>query len=404
MLIRCRFAAAVAACATMTGAAMAASPQLAAASARPHAPVTRLALTGAQQRQLVRLYAAYRHIPADDIATILPGSVRGARITRTGVDWASLGLLPSAHAPRAVQTGFQDGGGSGIFTRAPGGMWKVTGLGGEPFGCATAIPAPVRQAWHLAGCAASGSPPPAPARSADGTMSGLANLALKQVGVSDTPPDPSGEEATDCDPYTAIENPAAPTAGCGVDPTFHIQDAAEFWCADFTKWVWTHAGVTSGLGTLSPQSATWYTWGKDHGESMPENQDPSTAQVGDAVVFYPGTTPNGTYADHVGIVVKVNSDGTLDLVDGDFFGDGTYSVQYNETTADLYTWADEVFGHSDEDWIFVSPQLAGSGGGVSAASPAVYNPGSSHLEVYGTGTSGALEESYYRTGTGPGTG
>jgi len=394
MPVRRRFAIAILACAGLAGTLITTSPQLAAASTQP--PAARPAIGAAQQHQLLRLYASYRHIPVNDIGGILPGSVRVTQVPRTGTDWASVGFRPATHAPQNTQVGFQDGGGYGIFTRTPGGRWKVAGLGGEPFGCGIAIPAAVRHAWHLAGCAAPASPSPAPSAAADGTMSGLASIARAQVGVSDTPPDPSGAESTDCNPYTAKENPSAPTAGCGIDPKFNIRDAAEFWCADFTKWVWAQAGVTSDLGVLTPAAASFYTWGKDHGESMPEDQNPKTAQVGDAVVFYPGTTPNGSYADHVGIVVGVNSDGTLELVNGDFFGNGTYSVQDNVTTPSLAAWASAVWNDPNEDWIFVSPKLSsGPGGGVSAASAAVYDQASGHLEVYGTGTNGHLEESYY---------
>jgi len=39
---------------------------------------------------------------------------------------------------------------------------------------------------------------------------------------------------------------------------------SEFWCADFTKWAWKKAGVTGGLGTLTPAAASFYTWGTEH--------------------------------------------------------------------------------------------------------------------------------------------
>ena len=110
--------------------------------------------------------------------------------------------------------------------------------------------------------------------------------------------------------------------------------------------------VTSDFGVLDPAAASFYTWGQDQGESMPT--DPADPVVGDAVVFYPsGSAPNGNYADHVGIVTAVNSDGTVNLVNGDFLGSSNISVQYN-TDVSLGPWAADIWG-SGEQWIFVSP-------------------------------------------------
>jgi Fungal fucose-specific lectin len=386
--------------ATLLSFGMVAQPALAAA--KPAAPAESLAVSPALQRHLMTLYATYRHIPVSDIAAIPAGSARGTRISRTGADWASIGFLPSARAPQATQVGFQDGGGYGIFARAPGGRWKIAGLGGEPFGCGTSIPAQVRRAWQLARCATAASAPAAPSIAAKGTMSGLASLARSEVGVADTPPDPSAGEAGDCDPFTTLEKVGAPSANCGTDPKFHVRDEAEFWCADFTKWVWGDAGVTSDLGTLSPAAASFYNWGKNHGESMPEDQNPKTAQVGDAVVFYPGTAPNGTYASHVGIVVGVNSNGTLNLVNGDFFGNGTYSVQYNVTSPNLAAWANAVWPPQNpqqkpEDWMFVSPQLATSSPPTlyPSGGPVVYDPTDKAVEVYSVGSDGQVQENWH---------
>jgi hypothetical protein len=78
--------------------------------------------------------------------------------------------------------------------------------------------------------------------------------------------------------------------------------------------------------------------------------------VGDAVVFYPGTKPNGSYADHVGIVTAVNSNGSVNLSNGDFLGSTNISVQGNNNITSLKSWAAGIWG-SGETWTFVSPEL-----------------------------------------------
>jgi hypothetical protein len=113
--------------------------------------------------------------------------------------------------------------------------------------------------------------------------------------------------------------------------------------------------VTSELGTLTPAAASFYTWGADHGEHITFGGTPKT---GDAVILYPPDTktPNGSYADHVGIVTAVHSNGTVNLVNGDFLGAANISVQYN-TNVRLSTWASIVEGNKGEKWAFVSPRL-----------------------------------------------
>lgn len=433
-----RLTTAIMACAAVIGALLAACPPVAAAST----PVTRQALGGTQQ-QLLRLYAAYRHIPVTDVARVVPGSVHVATVSRTGAEWALASFLPSAHVSLGALTGFQDGGRYGIFTRTAGGSWKIVGLGGEPLGCGTAIPAPVRRLWHLATC-----PPASSARPmfSTGTMGALASIALAQVGVGDNPV--SQSFGLDCDPYTTlVGNTSVSDSQCSStsnQPYFgSTQDRNEEWCADFNKWVWEEASVTSNRSTLTASAASFYTWGKDHNESMPT--DPKNPQMGDAVVFYPaGPAPNGSYADHVGIITAVNQDGTVDLVNGDFAGGTDISVKYN-TEVHLGSWSAGVW-NSGEQWIFVSPGLPVSGSvGVSAvldkvdgnlevyrptpaggdldedywksgkgwsgwASPGgsaitgtpdgVYNPASGNLEVYATGTDGTLEEYYWNAAKG----
>jgi hypothetical protein len=336
----------------------------------PKALARGLVLNAAQRQYLLQLYAADRHISRIDIAPLTPRSALAAQLLANGTDWAIIRFEPAAGAPQAAAIKFQDGAGAGVFTRTRGGSWRIAGLGGEPLGCGIRLPVPVRHLWRLTSCAT-------PSRTAPGVIQGasstdqLADLAEDQVGVSDNPAE-LNFSGLDCNPYTAMVTGTS-TTSCGTDGRFNIKDASELWCADFTKWVWEQAGVTSDLSTLTAAAASFYTWGKDHGESLPE--DPANPQVGDAVVFYPDTTPNGSFADHVGIVSAVNPDGSINLVNGDFLGTKNISVQANNNISNLQQWANSnwqanhiVNGQQvNEDWIFVSPQLPTANRSVAAA-------------------------------------
>ena len=329
------------------------------AAATGRAPAANLAIGPAVQRHLLGLYAAYRHIPAGSIAPAGPGQVLGARLASSGVDWAMVHWQPSARAGRTAATGFQDGGGTGVFIRRPGGAWTMAGLGGQPAGCAARIPGAVRRLWQLPGCRAlAGQTAPRSGTAANGVTGAVVTVALAQVGVADNPPVTSFS-SPDCNPYTTlVGNPlGASSAHCKTSSNgsyFHnVQDVSEFWCADFTKWVWKQAGVTGQMGTLTPSAATFYTWGREHGEKISFG---GTPKAGDAVILYPPHTsaPNGTYADHVGIVTAVHADGTVSLVNGDFLGPGNIAVRFT-ANAHLNWWASRVEGSKGEEWALVSP-------------------------------------------------
>jgi hypothetical protein len=348
------------------------------------------ALSPATQRQLLTLFAKDRDIPAADIASIAPAAVLGPQAS-SGRDWTMVSFRPTSHASLAVKVKFQDGAGTGVFTQTAGHAWALAGAGGEPAGCAVSIPQPVRRAWHLPSC----QPQAGPLRSATsrkssaesaGTISDLVNIALAQVGVSDNPP--SVTFSPDCNPYTTLVGNPDGAADCGTTTSngswfSNVENANELWCADFTKWVWERAGVTSDLGTLNPSAASFYTWGVDHGEHISLG---GTPEVGDAVLFYPpGTTSaNGSYADHVGIVASINSDGSVNLVDGDFLGSTNISVQYNADVPGPSWYA------SGEEWAFVSPQLQGTVAAANSPSVAVSSTGSAY--VFWEGTDGNLWE------------
>jgi hypothetical protein len=314
-------------------------------------------------------------------------------------------LVPARTASLAIRIGFQDGAGVAVFTRSPRKDWKVTGLGGQPLGCNGAIPAPVRRLWGFGRCPAvsagnvephAAGTPHAAGPIASGTTASIASIAEDEVGVADTPPDKSfSDEDADCDPFTTLENPSAPDAGCGTDPQFGIQDHAEYWCSDFAKWVWSQGGVTSDLGTLTPLSSSFYAWGLEHGESMPvDGTDP---QVGDAIVLYPSGT-EGTAAleadgNHVGIVTAVNPDGTIDVVNGDFqASNGFIQVVYDQDVSPA-AFASGSEG-SGEEWLYVSPQLPAES--ELASSPvATYGQ---QLQVWGRAADGSVSSDAYTPG------
>jgi hypothetical protein len=208
-------------------------------------------------------------------------------------------------------------------------------------------------------------------------------VAEDQVGVGDSPP--STNFGLDCNPFTTLAGVGASSSGCGTDPKFNVLDENEEWCADFTKWVWEQGGVTADLSALTPAAASFYQWALDQGQHP--QFDSGIPAPGDAVVFYPSSdsAPNASYADHVGIITAVNSNGTLNLVNGDFLGSTNITVQANDSVS-LTSWAASVWG-SGEQWILVSPGTYGLPGG-----PAVYDPSSGNLEVYGTGTDTTLRQ------------
>ena len=95
----------------------------------------------------------------------------------------------------------------------------------------------------------------------------------------------------------------------------------EYWCADFARWVWGKAGAnTSGLDAAA---GSFYVYGLNHGTLH------SHPSVGDAVVFnYKG----GGYADHVAIVARVFSNGSIETVSGDWGGQSGSEAHFASTS------------------------------------------------------------------------
>jgi hypothetical protein len=153
-----------------------------------------------------------------------------------------------------------------------------------------------------AGCIGSTGDESVGASSAAVSGSVIASVALANVGKGACSKNSAGGDAFD-----------SSCTGNGGHP--------EFWCADFARWVWAEAGAdTVGLDAAA---GSFYVYGQNHGTLH------STAAVGDAVVFdYAG----GGVADHVAIVTKVNSNGTIETVSGDWAGDNGSEATFSSTS------------------------------------------------------------------------
>jgi len=56
----------------------------------------------------------------------------------------------------------------------------------------------------------------------------------------------------------------------------------------------------------------------------------------------------------VGIITAVHSDGTVNIVNGDFLGPANIAVRY-AANAHLTAWASRVEGSKGEEWALVNP-------------------------------------------------
>ena len=353
---------------------------MASAAAVPTRPVP-AALTGA--------FEAARHVPAADVAGIRAGTLHVG--SASGREWAIATFTPTKPAAQKAGTDFQDGAATGVFTKS-GGTWRLVQAG--LYGCGDGLPVVLKKAWHLgdpAICSASVTSQrnaarralaalPAAARAAGKAASikaastdkaagssgnaaasaaadpadfgqRIAAIALSQVGVDDTPA-VTNFNGVDCDPYTTmVAGFSADSDGCGFDTGFGVQDENETWCSDFNKWVWEQAGITTDMNTINAGAVSYYDWAVDQGQSP--QLDTGTPQVGDSILFFsPGNFPD--FADHVGIVTSVSSNGTIDMVNGDFAATPDVHVEYDTGITNLSAFAASVEGPGEE-WAIVTP-------------------------------------------------
>ena len=154
----------------------------------------------------------------------------------------------------------------------------------------------------------------------------------------------------------------------------------EFWCADFTSWVWEQT-VTDGFGviatytdpkfaggtqqTLSPWAPNFARYGWAHGTFS----DTGAPKVGDVVLLSQDRNAYGAKLteknvdeaiEHVAIVTKV-AGSQMSTVSGDWGGNGTGSDQlfWSTSTVTLVASSDKVGASFDDAglWVagFVSP-------------------------------------------------
>ena len=90
----------------------------------------------------------------------------------------------------------------------------------------------------------------------------------------------------------------------------------QYWCSDFATYVWQNAGVSV---PTYPGVSSFVDWARRNGKF---STDTSLLQVGD-VVFY---------AQHVGVVIQVQSNGTVVTADGDFGGTGSSQAAFASTS------------------------------------------------------------------------
>lgn len=85
------------------------------------------------------------------------------------------------------------------------------------------------------------------------------------------------------------------------------------WCQYFVNWVWGNAGVPN-MFRENGFTGSFYWWGVNRGLAT---DGPYGAEVGDAVLFGTGPSDPST-SRHVGIVVAVHGDGSIETVDGNY--------------------------------------------------------------------------------------
>lgn len=221
---------------------------------------------------------------------------------------------------------------------------------------ATSTPAPSPSSTAAAKAQSSTADSAKAVRAADNSAlrATIAKTALSQVGRGDNPV-VTGFGGLNCNPYsTMVAGFSANSDGCGYDTTFNVRNSNENWCADFVKWVWQQSGITQDMNTLNAAASSFVQWAIDDGQTPAA--DSGTPAVGDAVVFYhAGAITPARYADHVGIVVAVNADGTVDMVNGDFSSPTNVKVEH-DTNLNLTT-----FSHNwsaGEVWALVAPPTA----------------------------------------------
>jgi hypothetical protein len=96
----------------------------------------------------------------------------------------------------------------------------------------------------------------------------------------------------------------------------------EYWCADFARWVWANSGV-AGTSMLSAEAGSFYKYGLDHGTLT------AKPALGDVAVY---NYSDGS-AEHVAVVTKVNPNGSIETVSGDWGGESGSETHFASTSS-----------------------------------------------------------------------
>ncbi len=205
----------------------------------------------------------------------------------------------------------------------------------------------------------------------------IVSVATAEMNSSHTTESPA---ATNCNFYTGnlrfTSNGCA--SGYGISP----------WCADFAKYVWKNAGVTTGLSYLGGYADTFQAYGLAHG-TWHSRQSGYIPQKGDAILFDWNHITEDHPLDHVGIVTGY-SGGRVYTISGNNAADTVGTSDYDTSNVDIIGYA--------------SPAGAGSSSGSTsgrdfdgdlAADVLARVTGSQDLNLYqGNGIGG------FQTGTG----
>jgi surface antigen len=136
----------------------------------------------------------------------------------------------------------------------------------------------------------------------------------------------------------------------------------EYWCSDFAKWVWKSAGAK--VTGLTPAAGSFYCYGQNNGTLS------NTPHVGDAVVYnYQGNC----WADHVAIVSKVNPDGSIETVSGNWGGQSGSQAHFSSTSSvklNKPAYSGTVGAYSNTMGMKISGFISPAGLPVAAPPPA----------------------------------
>jgi hypothetical protein len=111
-------------------------------------------------------------------------------------------------------------------------------------------------------------------------------IALRDIGIVETPNESNSGPRI---------NQMLNNVGCR---------PGNFWCAAATSTWWLEAGITD---FKSASCSAWLNWAKQNGRFS------ATPVVGSLILFHFGRKPG---ADHIGIVAKIDSNGTITTIEG----------------------------------------------------------------------------------------